>query len=108
MAEVVPARFVLALVVVSLACEPAPPACEAPPPARSPTRLAADDALPVASGPDHVRPPPHEVGRLDDRQIDFQFEGGQLELELYRDGVQIEQVVRNRYAVPVVVHWTMD
>ena len=98
MAKVVLARFVFALVMASLAgCESGPPV---PPPA-SP----ADYELPV---PSSVRPPPHEVGRLDDRRIDFQFEGGQLEFELYRDGARIEQVVRNRYAVPVVLHWTMD
>lgn len=50
---------------------------------------------------------PHETGRLDDRMIDFQFDGGQLEFELYRDGLRIEQVVRNRYMVPVMIHWTM-
>jgi murein DD-endopeptidase MepM/ murein hydrolase activator NlpD len=47
------------------------------------------------------------VGQLDDRMVDFQFDGGQLEFELYRDGTRIEQVVRNRYAVPVTIHWTM-
>lgn len=62
--------------------------------------------------PELVAPPtapgaPHEVGTLDDHLVDFQFEGGQLEFELYRDGPRIEQVVRNRYAVPVVVHWTL-
>jgi hypothetical protein len=51
--------------------------------------------------------PPHLTGQLDDRMIDFQFEGGQLEFEMYRDGTRIEQIVRNRYAVPVVLHWTL-
>jgi murein DD-endopeptidase MepM/ murein hydrolase activator NlpD len=40
--------------------------------------------------------------------IDFKFEGGQLEFEIYRTGTRIEQVVRNRYAVPVMLHWTMQ
>jgi murein DD-endopeptidase MepM/ murein hydrolase activator NlpD len=62
--------------------------------------------------PDPIAPPPaprapHEVGALEDHLVDFQFEGGQLEFEMYRDGARIEQVVRNRYAVPVVVHWTI-
>ena len=46
-------------------------------------------------------------GKLDDRRIDFAFDGGQLEFELYRDGTQITQVVRNRYAVAVTIHWTI-
>lgn len=50
---------------------------------------------------------PYVTGQLDDRMVDFQFEGGQLEFELYRDGTRIEQIARNRYAVPVVIHWTM-
>jgi murein DD-endopeptidase MepM/ murein hydrolase activator NlpD len=50
---------------------------------------------------------PHLAGRLEDRRIDFQFEGGQLEFELYRRGTHIEQVVRNRYAVPVMIRWAM-
>jgi murein DD-endopeptidase MepM/ murein hydrolase activator NlpD len=52
--------------------------------------------------------PPHVSGQLDDRRVDFQLEGGQLEFELYRDGTRIEQVVRNRYAVPVTIHWSME
>jgi murein DD-endopeptidase MepM/ murein hydrolase activator NlpD len=51
--------------------------------------------------------PPHVSGRLDDRRVDFQFEGGQLEFELYRSGARIEQVVRNRYAVPVMIRWAL-
>jgi len=61
------------------------------------------DALPVRAGV--AAGPPHRVGKLDDRLIDFKFEGGQLELELYRAGTLVEQVVRNRYAVPVTIHW---
>jgi murein DD-endopeptidase MepM/ murein hydrolase activator NlpD len=37
--------------------------------------------------------------------IDFQFEGGRIELEMYRAGTRIEQVARNRYAVPVTIRW---
>jgi hypothetical protein len=47
------------------------------------------------------------AGTLDDRMIDFRFDGGQLEFELYRDGLRIRQVVRNRYAVPVTIRWTI-
>lgn len=52
--------------------------------------------------------PPHMSGRLDDRMVDFQYDGGALEFELYRDGTRIEQIVRNRYAVPVMLRWTLD
>jgi hypothetical protein len=51
--------------------------------------------------------PPHTTGQLEDRRIDFQFEGGFLEFELYRSGARIEQVVRNRYAVPVMIRWAL-
>ncbi|HET9620613.1 MAG TPA: M23 family metallopeptidase [Kofleriaceae bacterium] len=85
------------LAVASLAgCASSPP--------RPRSSLREDYELPVQN----VRPPPHEAGQLDDRRVDYQFEGGQLEFELYRDGAQIEQVVKNRYAVPVVLHWTID
>ncbi|HEU4733349.1 MAG TPA: hypothetical protein VFT22_35900, partial [Kofleriaceae bacterium] len=50
---------------------------------------------------------PHVSGQLDDRMVDFQFEGGELVFEMYRDGTRIEQLARNRYAVPVVIHWTI-
>jgi len=59
-------------------------------------------------GPGAWSGPPHISGTLEDRMVAFQFEGGQLEFELYRDGTRIEQVVRNRYAVPVTVHWTLS
>ena len=50
---------------------------------------------------------PHLAGRLEDRRVELQFEGGQLEFELYRRGTHIEQVVRNRYAVPVMIRWAL-
>ena len=39
--------------------------------------------------------------------VDFAFDGGQLEFELYRDGTRVQQVVRNRYAVPITLHWVI-
>src|SRR5215470_15944516 len=47
------------------------------------------------------------AGRLDGRTIENALDGGQLEFELYRDGPRIEQVVRNRYAVAVTLHWSI-
>jgi hypothetical protein len=49
---------------------------------------------------------PHR--QLEDRLVGFQFDGGQLEFELYREGTRIEQVVRNHYAVPVMLHFAID
>lgn len=50
---------------------------------------------------------PRSLGALDDRLVDFRFEGGQLEFEIYRRGTAITQIARNRYAVPVVIRWTL-
>lgn len=47
-------------------------------------------------------------GKLDDRTVDFGFDGGQLEFEMYRLGNRIVQTARNRYAVPVMVSWRLD
>lgn len=48
-----------------------------------------------------------QLGTRDDRMVDFVFDGGQLEFEIYRSGSRIAQVARNRYAVPVVIRWTL-
>jgi murein DD-endopeptidase MepM/ murein hydrolase activator NlpD len=83
------------LAVLLAACQPAIAPSIAP---------HADGEVPEAAAPSG---PPHLSGRLDDRRIDFQFEGGQLEFELYRSGARVEQVVRNRYAVPVMIRWAL-
>ena len=82
------------LVVLLAACQPAVA------PSYGARGGAADDPPPRTG-------PPHTAGQLEDRRVDFQFEGGQLEFELYRDGTRIEQVVRNRYAVPVMIRWAI-
>ncbi len=51
---------------------------------------------------------PTELGRLDDRLVDFKFDGGQLEFELYSVQGRIVQTARNRYMVPVVISWSMS
>src|SRR5437868_11583056 len=70
----------------------------------------------LAACPSAIEPPPVApsaelidagFGKLDDRMVDFAFDGGQLEFELYRDGTRIQQVVRNRYAVPITLHWVI-
>ena len=77
-----------------LGCQPPAPAYTLPPQEPLPA------SIPASSDP-------VELGRLDDRMIDFVFEGGQLEFELYRNGGRIVQVARSRYAVPVVIAWSM-
>lgn len=77
-------------------------------PAPGPTYVPHDQpTAPEPSRPPRLEPP-HLAGKLEDRLIDYKFEGGQLEFEMYRIGTRIEQVVRNRYAVPVMLHWTMQ
>ncbi|MDQ3365061.1 MAG: M23 family metallopeptidase [Myxococcota bacterium] len=71
-----------------------------PPPGPGPRRYQLPD--------ERVVPEPAGLGILDDRRIDLKYDGGQLELELYRRGSRITQVVRNRYAVPVTVRWTIS
>ncbi len=39
--------------------------------------------------------------------VDFQFDGGQLEFEMYRLGNRVVQTVRSRYAVPIMVSWSV-
>ncbi len=48
------------------------------------------------------------TGRLDDRMVDFSFDGGQLEFEMYRLGSRVVQTVRSRYAAPIMVSWTIS
>jgi len=74
-----------------------------PQPAPYPRRGGADDAGSTAP----AAADPARLGQLDDRMVDFVFDGGQLEFELYRSGTRIVQVARNRYAIPVVIRWWM-
>jgi len=48
------------------------------------------------------------LGTLDNRTIEFVFDGGQIEFELYRAGSRVTQVARNRYAVPLMVRWSLS
>jgi len=60
--------------------------------------------------PQYVPPPPprpQPIQRLDDALIDFRFEGGHIDFELWRNGQRVTQFARNRYAVPLVLRWSM-
>lgn len=85
-------RIWLALVLVS--CQPAIKPGAVP-------RSGSEPAPAGGSGP------PDVSGQLEDRMVDFRFDGGQLDFEMVRHGMRIEQLARNRYAVPVTIHWTM-
>jgi hypothetical protein len=49
---------------------------------------------------------PTRAGIVVDRMSDFGFDGGRIDFEMRRDGDVIVEIARNRYAVPVVMHWT--
>lgn len=88
-------RAWLVLTWLALGCQP-PPAAYAPPPQEPlPSSVPAPSDL-------------EALGRLDDRMVDFVFDGGQLEFELYRAGGRVVQVARSRYAVPVVISWSVS
>jgi hypothetical protein len=67
-----------------------------------------------ASGPIHdpqpngfaPMPPPAQP-RLDDALVEFRFEGGHIDFELWRQGTRVTQFARNRYAVPLVLRWSI-
>jgi len=50
---------------------------------------------------------PASFGKLDDRLIDWVFDGGQIEFELYRRDNRIWQIARNRFATPIVIRWSL-
>lgn len=85
----------LVLAVISAGCPP-------PDPIYSHPRPRGDVPVPAAA------PDPARLGARDDRMVDFAFDGGQLEFELYRSGSRIVQVARNRYAVPIVIRWWLE
>ncbi len=51
----------------------------------------------------NLAPPPQP--RLDDALVEFRFEGGHIDFELWRQGGRVTQYAKNRYAVPLVVRW---
>ncbi|MDB4963925.1 MAG: peptidase [Myxococcales bacterium] len=81
-------RTWLVLAVVAVGCTPPP----------APPVYAREPVMPAESP---------ELGHLDDRMIDFVFTGGQIEFELYRNGDRVVQVARSRYAVPMMISWSM-
>jgi murein DD-endopeptidase MepM/ murein hydrolase activator NlpD len=68
-----------------------------PPPA---PLIAEPYRAPPAAAP---APPPHVIAR----ESLFAFDGGQIELELWRSGDRVLEVAHDRYMVPLVVHWQL-
>lgn len=67
---------------------------------------------PAPRGPVDVPSPltasdPAALGKLEDRLVDWQFDGGQIEFELYRSGSRVVQIARNRFSVPIVIRWSV-
>lgn len=90
---------------VTLACALGSPACEPAPlyaPVEQPRPNRAVE-LPVPE----MQGDPASFGKLDDRLIDWVFDGGQIEFELYRRGNRIWQIARNRFATPIVIRWSL-
>jgi len=93
-------RVALVLVGLALGCEP---------PATRPI-YSGDYGTPYAGEPAPGPPrtvDPSSLGKLDDRFVDFAFDGGQLEFAMYRDGDHVVQLVRSHYAVPVMIAWSL-
>jgi murein DD-endopeptidase MepM/ murein hydrolase activator NlpD len=97
--------LVLATLAVGCVPAPAPPAPVYLPPPGAPASLPAPPR--VASSSAAYAPEAPTLGQLDHRLVDFAFDGGQIEIELYRDGAHVVQVARNRYAVPVMIAWSL-
>ncbi len=51
---------------------------------------------------------PTQAGTAVHRVNDFVFDGGRVEIEIRRDRDRAIEVVRNYYAVPVVMKWSID
>lgn len=79
------------MVAAAIACNPPPPQYPEP----------------YVAEPQPAPTDPDDLGKLDDRMIDFVFDGGQIEFEMYRNGDRIVQIARSRYAVPMMISWSI-
>jgi murein DD-endopeptidase MepM/ murein hydrolase activator NlpD len=88
-------RWWLVLTCSTLGCASSPP----PAPYYSAQYSPTPEVSPAAYDPTHA-------GTVVDRMTDFNFDGGRIDFEMRRDGDTIVEVARNRFAIPVVMHWT--
>ena len=84
------------LLLVALGCGSSSPA-----PHYSSTYSPTPELAPAASYD------PSATGAVVGRMTDFIFEGGRIEFELRRDGQRVTELARNRFAVPIVMHWSV-
>jgi len=82
-------RWWLALSVCLAGCPPPPVA----------------EPQPTGGGGGFVQSQPSQP-RLDNSLVEFRFEGGHIDFELWRQGTRVTQFARNRYAVPIVLRWS--
>jgi len=94
------------LVLLLLAC-----ACE--PPRRRPYLTPSvvepgfDDRSAPLAAPAPPRIDPATAGHVVERSEEFKFDGGAIDFELRQDGHRLYQLARNRYAVPIMLHWQL-
>jgi murein DD-endopeptidase MepM/ murein hydrolase activator NlpD len=87
--------------------------CACTPPPAYPDQPPADDSQYYGSQSSPLEPLPagpvnlDTLGRLDDHLVDFDFDGGQLDFDLFANGETVTQTARNRYMVPVQIAWTV-
>lgn len=84
------------LCALAISCAPPPPA-----PTYSTQYALTPQLLPAAYDPT-------QAGTVVDRMSDFVFDGGRIDFELRRDGNTVVEIARNRYSIPVVMHWTFS
>jgi murein DD-endopeptidase MepM/ murein hydrolase activator NlpD len=66
-------------------------------------------------GPAYAPPPtmapatynPAEAGTVVDRRTELAFDGGRIDIEMRLDGNRVIEVARARYAVPIVMQWSV-
>jgi len=65
----------------------------------------AQEPVPPGGG-GYAQPQTPAQPRLDDTLVEFRFEGGQIEFELWRQNGRVTQFAHNRYAMPIVLRWS--
>ena len=91
--------YVLACLAGSCVTSPPPPPYYGP----TPPPPTSDAYAQLAASPADIT----QTGHLDDRMVDFRYDGGQLEFDMYRLGHRVVLAARNRYAVPIMVSWSV-
>ena len=59
-------------------------------------------------GPFSAAPQPPAQSKVVDEMTDFAFDGGHIDFEMRQVGARVVQLARNRYAVPIVMQWSVS